>query len=138
MMFNFFNKSQPRYPTIRQALVQSGLSAAVDSNKVAVVEKHGQYSGRRVSFFRAFAPGHQDVLLGSGHVEHEGAVVVYGRPGPEGAVPARQPANRASHADDERLVFWDPARARSSEATLSAPAATWLHARSTSAPGVSP
>lgn len=34
------------------------------------------------------------------------------------------------HADDERLVFWDADGARSSEAILSAPAATWLHARS--------
>ena len=34
----------------------------------------------------------------------------------------------AGHADDERLVFWEADAARSSEATLSAPAATWLHA----------
>jgi hypothetical protein len=132
-MFNFFNRSQRRYPTIRQALVQAGLSAAEDPTRVTILEKHGQYSGRRVNFFRAFEPGHQDVLLGSGHVEHEGMVVVDNRPEPEGAAPAREPANRATHADDERLVFWDADAARSSEATLSAPAATWQHARSTSA-----
>ena len=130
-MFNLHNRSQRRYPTIRQALVQAGLSAAGDPARVAVLEQHGLYAGRRVNFFRAFTPGRQDLLLGSGHVEHEGAVVLDSRPVPEGPAPARQPANRANHADDERLVFWDAAAARASEATLSAPAATWLHARST-------
>jgi hypothetical protein len=137
-MFKFFNRSQSRYPTIREALVQSGLSAAGDPNRLTVLEKHGQYSGRRVNFFRAFEPGQQDLVLRTGHVEHEGLVVVDSRPKPEGAVPFRELANRATHADDERLVFWDADNARSSEATLSAPAATWLHARSTSVPSVSP
>jgi hypothetical protein len=130
-MFNFFNRSQPRHPTIRQALVQAGLLAAADPNKVNVVEKHGQYSGRRVNFFHAFEPGHPDILLGSGHVEHEGLVMLDSRQVLEGAAPAREPASRAIHADDERLVFWDADAAQSSEARLSAPAATWQHARST-------
>src|SRR3954468_7959292 len=106
-MFNFFSRSQRQYPTIRQALVQAGLSAAGDPNRVAVLEKHGQYSGRRVNFFRAFEPGHQDLLLRTGHVEREGMVVVDSRPAAEGAAPARELASRATHADDERLVFWD-------------------------------
>ena len=137
-MFNFFNRSQPRYPTIRQALVQAGLSTATDPSRIAILEKHGQYSGRRVNFFRAFEPGHQDVLLGSGHVEQEGLVMVDRQPEREDAAPVREPANRASHADDERLVFWDAGAARSSEAKLSAPAATWQHARSTSVASGSP
>ena len=137
-MFNLFNRAQRRYPTIREALVQSGLSDAGDPNRVAVLEKHGQYSGRRVDYFRAFELGNQDSLLRSGHVEREGLVLVDSRPEPEGAAPVREPANRATHTDDERLVFWDAEKARSSEATLSAPAATWLHARSTSTPTVSP
>ncbi len=136
-MFNFFNRSQRRYPTIRQALVQAGLSAAGDPTRVAVLAKHGQYAGRRVNFFHAFEPGHQDLLLGSGHVEREGVVVVNSRPETEVTAPAREPANRADHVDDERLVFWDAVAARSSEATLSAPAATWLHAQSTSIPTTS-
>jgi hypothetical protein len=136
-MFNLFNRS-PRYPTIRQALVQAGLSAAGDPTRVAVHEKHGQYAGRRVNFFRAFEPGHQDLLLGSGHVEREGVVVVNSLQETEVTAPAREPANRAHHVDDERLVFWDAAVARSSEATLSAPAATWLHAQSASIPPMSP
>ena len=130
-MFNFFKKSQQPYPTIREALARSGLSAASDPSKVVVVEKHGKYSGRGVNFFRAFEPGHEDILLGSGHVEHEGLVMVDRRHTPEGAVPARQPANRANHADDERLVFWDRHAAGLTEAILSAPAATWQQARST-------
>jgi len=83
-MFNFFNRSERHYPTIRQALVQAGLPAAGDPTRVAVLEKHGQYAGRRVNFFSAFEPGHQDLLLGSGHVESEGLVVVNSRPVPEG------------------------------------------------------
>jgi hypothetical protein len=130
-MFKVFNRSRPpRYPTIREALVHSGLSTAADSNQVVVVEKTGQYAGRRVTFFRAFEPERLEVLLRSGHVEQDGRIVVDSRPEPEGATPVRQPANRADHTDDERLVFWDPEAARSSEAALSAPAATWLHARS--------
>ena len=135
-MFKLFYRSQRRYRTIREALVQSGLSAAGDPNRLTVLEKHGQYSGRRVNFFRAFEPGHQDVLLRTGHVEREGLVVVDSPQQPEGAAPARELANRTTHADDERLVFWDAQKAASSEAVLSAPAATWLHARST--PSVSP
>jgi len=133
-MYNFFNKAQQRYPTIRQALVQSGLSAAGDPNQVAVVEKRGKYSGRGVNFFRAFEPGHEEILLGSGHVEHEGQIMVDSRQAPVGAVPAREPANRAIHADDERLVFWDAGRARLSETRLSAPAATWQQALSSKTP----
>src|ERR687886_2433366 len=113
------------------------MSAAGDPNRVTVLEKHGNYAGRRVNFFQAFEPGHQDLLLGSGHVEHEGAVVVDNQPAQEGAVPVREPANRATHTDDERLVFWDAGKARRSEASLSVPAATWQQARSTSIPGAS-
>ena len=129
-MFNFFNRPQARYPTIRQALVEAGLSAAGDSAQIAVLEKHGQYAGRRVNFFRAVEPGHRDLLLRSGHVEPEGMVIVDSVSEPEGATPVRERANRADHADDEHLVFWDADAARLSEATLSAPAATWLQARS--------
>ena len=136
-MLNFFNRPQRRYATIRQALVQSGLAEAADPTRVALFEKHGNYAGRRVNFFRAFEPAHPDLVLGSGHVEHDGAVVVDNQPAQEGAVPVREPANRATHADDEHLVFWDAGKARRSAATLSAPAATWQQPRSTSIPGAS-
>jgi hypothetical protein len=132
-MLNFVNRSAARYTRIRAALVQSGLAHAGDFTRVALHQKHGQYAGRRVTFFRAFEPGHRELLVGSGHVEPEGLVVVDNlRPPPEGAPPTRQPANRAKHMDDEQLVFWDAAAARSSEATLSGPAATWLYAQANS------
>src|SRR5690242_5921782 len=130
-MFKFFNRPQLRYPTIRQALVEAGWAAAGDAARIAFVEKHGQYAGRQVNFFRAFEPGHEDRLLGSGHVEREGMVIVDRRSEPEGPTPVREPANSADHVDDEHLIFWDADAAKSSVARLSAPAATWLHARST-------
>jgi hypothetical protein len=130
-MFKFMHRSQRRYPTIREALVQSGVSNAANPTLVSVLETHGLFSGRRVNFFRAFEPSHKDLLLGSGHVEKEGLVIVDSRLGTEGATPARALADRDAHKDDERLVFWDAEGARTSEASLSAPAATWLQARST-------
>lgn len=131
-MFNFLGGSAARYVTIREALVQSGLAEARDFTSVALLVKHGDYAGRPVNFFCAFEPGHQDLLLGSGHVEPDGRVVVNHVRAAQESTPAREPANRAHHLDDERLVFWDAASPRSSEATLSAPVATWLHAQSTS------
>jgi hypothetical protein len=147
-MFNFLHRSStPRYPTIRQALFQAGLLSATDPAALTVLERHGLYSGRRVNFFRAFDPtdaiagaiqvrafadldAHGELVLGSGHVEHEGMVVLTSRPEQDHAAPIRQPADRADHADDERLVFWDAEVARSSEAVLSEPAAVWLRAQS--------
>ena|SRR5947209_1528536 len=112
-MFNFLHQSKPRHPTIRQALAQLGVVDAGDSTRVAVLEKHGQYAGRRVNFFRAFEAGHEDLELGSGHVESDGVVVVDSlRASEKSAPPAREPANRAVHNDDERLVFWDADAAR--------------------------
>jgi hypothetical protein len=135
-MFNLSRRSQSRYPTIRQALVQAGLASAADPARVTVLEAHGLFSGRHVNFFRAFEPGRQDAVLGSGHVEQGGLVVVESRSQAEGPVPVRQPANRAAHLDDERLVFWDPEISRSAEAMLSAPAASWLHARANPTAGM--
>lgn len=127
-MFNIFNRA-PHYPTIREALVQGGLAAAVDPARITLLETRGVFSGRKVNFFRAFEAAQRDVLLVSGHVEHDGMVVVDTWPGPQREVPQRTSADRGAHADDERLVFWDAAAARSSEASLSAPAATWKQAQ---------
>jgi hypothetical protein len=120
-MFGFLHPSTPRYPSVREALVASGLPAAGNPATVAVVNHHGSYVGRHVNFFRAFDPttptartsriqayadldGHAELVLGSGHVEREGQVVVYGRQAAEGPTPARWKADRAVHADDERFV----------------------------------
>jgi hypothetical protein len=114
-VFKFLNRAAPRYLTIRQTLDQAGVPAGL-----TVVERMGSYSGRRVNFFRAFDPTraearaihafrdldtHQELVLGSGHVEHEGLVMLDGRPEAEHAVPPRELADRAIHGDDERFVF---------------------------------
>jgi hypothetical protein len=130
-MLNFLHRSGSRYPTIREALVQSGVPGATNPATITVVETDGLFSGRHVNFFRAFAPAHKEVLLGSGHVEKGGLVVVDARSAVDSLTPAREPADRAGHKDDERLVFWDAEGARVAEAALSAPAATWLQAKST-------
>jgi hypothetical protein len=80
-MFNFLSRSsERRSASIRQALVNAGLSAAADPARVSVVEKKGNYSGRPVKYFRAFEPGHEELLLRSGFVEREGGVVVNRQP----------------------------------------------------------
>jgi hypothetical protein len=111
-----------RYPTIRQTLALAGVPSAAEPAGLTVLERMGTYAGRRVNFFRAFDPArataraiqihvfrdldaHQDLVLGSGHVEHEGLVMLDGRPEAEGATPTRALADRAVHADDDRFVF---------------------------------
>ena len=147
-MFKFLHRSAPRYPTIRQTLVNAGLVSSTDPDALTVLERHGSYSGRGVNFFRAFNPtdatagairvrtyadldAHQELVLGSGHVESNGLVMLSSQHEQTHAVPIREPADRAAHADDHRLVFWDAEAARSSGVTLSEPAAAWLHAQST-------
>jgi hypothetical protein len=65
----------------------------MDPASLQVVERTGQYSGRRVSYFRVFDPlrmaeqgldirrfadlnAHPEIVFGSGHVEDNGAVVL--------------------------------------------------------------
>lgn len=110
-MFNFFNSARARHSTIRQALVNDGVSGAADPAALVVLENVGRYSGRRVRFFRAFEPGNEGVLVAEGHVEHEGTVVIVRRPVADGGAPARLLADRSTHTDDERLVFWHPSEA---------------------------
>jgi hypothetical protein len=121
-MFKFLNRSAARYPTIRQTLARAGVPSAADPVGLTVFERMGSYAGRRVNFFRAFDPAraaaraiplhafrdldaHLDLVLGSGHVEREGLVMLDGRPEAEHAVPTRALADRAAHADDDRFVF---------------------------------
>lgn len=115
-MFKFLNRSAPRYLTIQQTLAQAGVPAGL-----TVLERMGTYSGRRVNFFRAFdstraearaihvqafrdLDGHQELVLGSGHTEHEGLVMLDSRPEAEHASPPRELADRTAHLDDERFV----------------------------------
>jgi hypothetical protein len=123
-MFNVFRKSQPHHPTsaIANALA-SGLPPGMKASTLSVVEQHGSYSGRRVSYFRVYDPirveerglqirkftdldAHSDLVLGSGHVEADGAVVVSTRGDSHiTPTPHRSGADRSAHTDDERVVF---------------------------------
>jgi hypothetical protein len=94
-MFDFFRKSRAHHPTkpIAQALATNGLPPGMDPETLDVVDQRGSYSGRRVTYFRVFDPvriaeravqvrvfadldAHPELILGSGHVEQNGAVVL--------------------------------------------------------------
>src|ERR687886_1549351 len=94
-MFSLFRKSQPRQLTaaMTQALVSDGLPPGMQPSTLSVVLQHGSYSGRRVSYFRVFDPirvaerglqvrqftdldAHPHLVLGSGHIEADGGVVL--------------------------------------------------------------
>jgi hypothetical protein len=124
-MFSLFRKPQPRHPTaaMARALVSDGLPPGIEASTLSVVQQHGSYSGRRVSYFRAFDPirvaqrglqirgftdldAHPDLVLGSGHVEADGAVVLSRRRESQvTSTPVRSEADRSAHADDEQVVF---------------------------------
>lgn len=126
-MFSLFRKSQPHHPTaaIVQAMTSDGLPPGMDAATLSVLQRSGSYSGRKVSYFRVFDPirvsersfkvtdfadldAHPELILGSGHVEQNGAVVLtrIDRTNAAGAF-ARSEAVRADHGDDERFVFPD-------------------------------
>ena len=130
-MFSLFRKSPPRRPSaaVSDALVVDGLQARVHPDTLAAVEQSGAYAGRRVKYFRVFDPirsaergltvhgfrdldGHADLVIGSGHVEAGGGVVLYKseRP-PTPSTPERSSADRSAHADDEQFVFHTATRA---------------------------
>jgi hypothetical protein len=124
-MFDFLRRSRrpESATTICQALVDDRLSVGIDPHTLSVLQRRGSYSGRPVSYFRVFDPAaaattgvqlrkfedldvHSELILGTGHVERSGAVVLtprattHTRP-----APARLLANRRAHDDDERIVF---------------------------------
>jgi hypothetical protein len=126
-MFNLFRKSEAQHPTaaIVQAMTSDGLPSGTDPTRLSVLQQRGSYSGRKVSYFRVFDPvrvsersvkvnefgdldTHPELVLGSGHVEQNGAVVLtrLGSAHSSGAF-ARSEAVRADHDDDQRFVFPD-------------------------------
>ena len=127
-MFSLFRNSQPRRPTaaMAAALISDGLPSGMEPSTLSVVQQHGSYSGRRVSYFRVFDPirlaerglhvrrftdldAHADLILGSGHLEAGGSVVLSKRGKPHPAeTPTRSEANRSAHPDDEQIVFPTP------------------------------
>ena len=128
-MFSVFKRSHPQQPTtgMARALVDQGLPPGMDPATLSVVEQQGSYAGRRVKYFRVFDPvranecavqvrvfadldAHSELVLGSGHVERDGAVVLSRREhAPASMASARYQADRAAHGDDARFVFPDEA-----------------------------
>lgn len=127
-MFDFLRKSGMRSPSaaLRRALEADNLPPGTDISGLGVVESPGTYAGRKVSYFRVFDPqraadrtvdvfsantyqdlnAHLDLVLRAGFIERDGTVVIFSRsPAPVAAVPRREPADRAAHADVERFVF---------------------------------
>ena len=124
-MFSLFRNSQSRRPTaaMAAALISDGLPSGMEPSTLSVVQQHGSYSGRRVSYFRVFDPirvaerglqvrqctdldAHPHLVLGSGHIEADGGVVLSKRQKWQATdTPIRSQANRSAHADDEQVVF---------------------------------
>jgi hypothetical protein len=95
-MFEALRKARnPRRPTaaIADALNVDGLLSDLDPWGLAIVARRGSYVGRPVRYFRVFSPSqvaalglsvqvfsdlddHLSLVLGSGHVEPDGGVVV--------------------------------------------------------------
>jgi hypothetical protein len=99
-MFDFLRRAQPHQPNpqLVHALAGDGLPPGMDPATLLVMHSKGSYSGRNVSYFRVFDPRratdrglqlrvyddldkHPDLILGSGHVERDGAVVLNRRQG---------------------------------------------------------
>jgi hypothetical protein len=126
-MFNLFRRSQPHVPSaaLIDALGPRALRGDAQLRTLAVVDRPGSYVGRRVSFFSVFDPAqiadrgvrirdfadldaYPDLVLGSGHVERNGAVVLVGSdPVEQPGTSVRSRADRTMHSDDEQLVFHD-------------------------------
>jgi hypothetical protein len=106
------------------------LLPAIDAHPaLSVVESRGPYAGRTVRYIRVFDPArtrergltirsyrdlsaHPGLVLRTGHVDADGAVVIdYRGPSPDAAIPVRARADRAAHRGDERFVFPETFRA---------------------------
>lgn len=129
-MFSLFRKSQPRRPTvgIAKALVSNGLPLSIDPSNLVLLLRHGSYAGRRVNYFRVFDPTRvaernlqiknfadldaaPDLVIGSGHVEVDGMVVLSrGDRTHLTSAQIRDQADRSAHPDDDEIVFHDQAR----------------------------
>jgi hypothetical protein len=110
-MFGFFrNTASPKSSlAIQQALVQQGLPIGMSVNGLRVLTRKGNFAGRSVRYFLAFdtdqaAQGgvavrtfndldaHPDLVVGSGHVERDGAISLTRRQPPR-ATPSPSPTS---------------------------------------------
>ncbi len=127
-MFRLIFNSRPRHPTptMAAALISDGLPPGMQPATLSVVEQRGTYSGRRVSYFRVFDPirvterglqihrftdldRHPNLVLGSGHLESDGSVVLSkrGKPHPAESQISRE-VNHPTHSGDEQVVLPTP------------------------------
>jgi hypothetical protein len=97
--------------------------AELDPAMLSVVQQRGSYAGRRVTYFRVFDPARNaeqavvirqytdldacpELVVASGHIEQDGAVVLATRESTSTPVRTqRLGADRSAHADDEAIVF---------------------------------
>jgi len=125
-MFGLFRKSGPR-PVSEAISVamqkEGGQSSAGNASLLRMVESNGRYSDRKVTYFRVFDPAlashrsldirrfrdlddAQGVIIRSGHVEKDGAVVLTRAVTARAAdSPIRSMADRTMHADDAHIVI---------------------------------
>jgi hypothetical protein len=124
-MRRFFQRSQSAHPGhhVTQTLLGSGLPAQLDPAMLSVVQQRGSYAGRGVTYFRVFDPTRNaeravvirqytdldicpELVVTSGHIEQDGAVVLATRESASTPVRTeRLGADRSVHADDEGIVF---------------------------------
>src|SRR6266536_2498000 len=110
-MFDFMRRSVPRPPSdaLGRAIESDGLPSWIGSaSMLRVVESHGRYSGRKVTYIRVFDPvlaaerslavkvyedldAQPELILRAGHVESDG-IVVLNRHGAD--VDSRRPSIR--------------------------------------------
>jgi hypothetical protein len=124
-MFGFFRRPAPRplSDAIRHAIDKDGTTQSTsDPSQLRMVESSGRYSDRKVTYFRIFVPvlaaqqsldvrqfndldQHQGLIVRSGHVERDGAVILTRAVVVRAAdQPLRTQADRAMHADDAHIV----------------------------------
>jgi hypothetical protein len=134
-MFDFLRNPGMRSPSaaLRAALVADSLPAGVDAAALGVVESHGSWAGRSVTYIRVFDPAsaarrsvdlfsrhaykdlsaHLDLVLRAGFVEKDGTVVLYARPNAASAAGLGATPGRGTHANTADLVA-TPTMARGS------------------------
>lgn len=115
-MFSFFRRAAPKSPPadVCRALEKDGLPSWVGSaSMLRMVESRGRYSNRKVTFIRVFDPvraaersldvrsyqdldAYQDLIVRTGHIESDGAIVMNrDMSAPEASPAVRTRAGRA-------------------------------------------